>query len=128
MGAALDVIQQAYAAYGRQDIPAVLSLVGDQVDWEFVGPPSLSYAGHRTTPEQVAVFFSELASADDIQVFEPREFIEAGEHVTVLGWGEGIARETQVKYKTEWAHVFTVKDGKVVRWRGFSDTASRYPH
>jgi limonene-1,2-epoxide hydrolase len=29
-------------------------------------------------------------------------------------------------FETEWVHVFTVKSGKITRWRGFFDTAARY--
>jgi hypothetical protein len=44
MGAALNLIQQAYETFGRRDIPALLNLVADHVDWEFVGPASLLIA------------------------------------------------------------------------------------
>jgi ketosteroid isomerase-like protein len=78
------------------------------------------YAGRRRTPEEVANFFKSIPETDDIQVFEPREFIEAGEHVTVLGWEKTMALDTQKLFETEWVHVFTVKSGKITRWRGFS--------
>ena len=58
--------------------------------------------------------------------FEPREFIEAGEHVTVLGWEKTTAVETKKLFETEWVHVFTVKSGKITRWRGFFNTTARY--
>jgi ketosteroid isomerase-like protein len=86
MGAALDIVQQAYAAFGRHDITALMKLIADEVDWECVAPATLPYAGRRGNPEEVAKFFEDLPRADDIHAFEPREFIEAGEHVTVLGW------------------------------------------
>jgi ketosteroid isomerase-like protein len=57
-----------------------------------------------------------------------REFIEAGEHVTVLGWAKVLALDTGMPFESEWVHVFTVRDGKVVRWRGFANTAARYGH
>jgi ketosteroid isomerase-like protein len=38
MGAALDVVQQGYAAFGRRDIPALLKLIADEVDWKEVCP------------------------------------------------------------------------------------------
>jgi uncharacterized protein len=126
MGAALTVVKQAYEAFGRRDIPAMLNLVADEVDWKFVGPASLPYAGLRRNRKEAADFFAALERADETEIFEPREFIEAGENVTVLGWVKGIARDTQKTFDTEWVHVFTVKDGKVTRWRGFSDTAARY--
>ena len=50
MGAALDVIQQGYAAFGRRDIPALLKLVADEVDWKEVCPASLPYSGLRRNP------------------------------------------------------------------------------
>jgi uncharacterized protein len=74
----------------------------------------------------VAKFFEVLPQADDVHAFEPREFIEAGEHVTVLGWERTTAVETQKLYETEWVHVLTVKSGKITRWRGFFNTAARY--
>ena len=123
---ALDVVKQAYAAYGRHDLPAILNLIAEKTDWKFVGPANLPYAGLRTNRKEVADFFEALVRADDTAVFEPREFIEAGEHVTVLGWTKVTARETQKTFETEWVHVSTVRDGKITRWRGFANTAARY--
>ena len=126
MGASTTIVQQAYEAFGRQDVPALLNLIADDIDWEFVGSPGLSYAGSRRTKQAVGEFFAAVAQADDIQVFEPREFIEAGDHVTVLGWERCTARDTGKPFESEWVHVFTVKNGKITRWRGLLNTAARY--
>ena len=128
MGAALDVAQQGYAAFGRQDIPALLKLVADEVDWEEICPASLPYSGSRRNPAEVGEFFAAIPKVEDIIVFEPREFIEAGENVTVLGYLEAFALDTKQKLQTEWVHVLTVRNGKITRWRGFYDTAARYGH
>ena len=126
MDNATTVVQKAYEAFGRQDVPAILKLVAEQVDWEFVGPASLSYAGKRRDHKEVADFFAAIPKADNIHAFEPREFIAAGDHVTVLGWESSTAVDTGKKFESEWVHVFTVKNGKVTRWRGFFNTAARY--
>jgi uncharacterized protein len=128
MGAALDVVQQGYAAFGRRDIPALLTLLAEEVDWKEVCPASLPYSGLRRTPAEVAQFFAELSQAEDVTLFEPREFIEAGENVTVLGYAETIVRDTKQKIGSEWAQIFTVRNGKITRWRGFFDTAARLGH
>ncbi len=122
----LAVVQQAYEAFGRRDVPAILDVVAANADWEFVGPASLAFAGHRHNHTEVAKFFADLAKADDIHKFEPREFIEAGDHVTVLGWEESTSKDTHKRFSSEWVHVFTVKNGMVTRWRGFMNTAARY--
>jgi uncharacterized protein len=54
------------------------------------------------------------------------EFISTGEHVVVLGWEKTTALDTKKIYESEWAHVFTVRNEKIIRWRGFFDTAARY--
>jgi ketosteroid isomerase-like protein len=41
MHQALHVVQQAYQAYARRDLPAILELIAPQVDWEFVGSAAL---------------------------------------------------------------------------------------
>ena len=128
MGEALNAVQQAYEAFGRQDIPAFLNLVADEVDWKAVGPASLPHCSLRRNPAEVADFFIDLGSVEALSVFEPREFIEAGENVTVLGYLEGYAFDTNQKFQSEWAHVITVRNGKITRWRGFSNSAARYGH
>ena len=126
MGAAASIVKQAYEAFGRGDVPAILNFVADEVDWEFVGSANLPYAGRRRNRKEVGECFAAISQADEIHAFEPREFIEAGEHVTVLGWESSTARETKKTFESEWVHVFTVRDGKVTRWRGFYNTAARY--
>lgn len=127
MSTPIEIAQRIYAAFGSGNIPAMIACVADQVDWEFVGPHTLPYAGRRRSPAEVAAFFGAIPQADQIHQFEPREFIEGGEHVTVLGWEQTTALETGKEFSTEWVHVFTVKNDKVTRWRGFYNTAARYP-
>jgi uncharacterized protein len=128
MGEALDTVKQAYAVFGRKDIPALLKLVADQVDWREICPASLPYSGLRRTPSEVGEFFSRIPKVTDITLFEPQEFIEAGDSITVLGYLEAFALDTKEKFQTEWVHVFTVRNGKITRWRSFSNTAARYGH
>jgi hypothetical protein len=120
--AAVEVVQQAYQAFGRGDVPAVLSLVAEDVDWRFLGARRLPYTGSCKSRAEVARWFASIAQVDDIQAFEPREFIDGGDHVTVLGWERTAARPGGKVFETEWVHVFTVRGGKVVRFWGIYDT------
>jgi len=117
----VDVIRAAYEAFGRGDVPAIVNLVSEDVDWRFTGPKRLAYTG-RFKKTEVANWFADVAAADDIQAFEPREFIAGGDHVTVLGWESCTARPSGKVFETEWVHVFTVKHGKITRFWGMYDT------
>jgi ketosteroid isomerase-like protein len=119
---ALEGVRQAYQAFGRGDVPAVLDLVAEQVDWQFRGAKRLPYTGAFKTKAEVARWFTSIAEVDDIQGFEPREFIDGGDHVTVLGWERTAARPGGKVFETEWVHVFTVRGGKIVRFWGIYDT------
>ena len=74
MGEALSVVQRAYGAFGRLDIPALLNLIADEVDWKFVIPASLPHCSRRRNRAEVADFFTALGSVEELTVFEPREF------------------------------------------------------
>lgn len=126
MAIPLSVVKAAYDAFVREDIPALLELVADDVDWNMLGPPEIPYTGRRTTKSDVARFFAEVEESDETQIFEPREFIEAGQYVTVLGFERFVTKHDRKEVETEWIHVFTVIDGKITRWCGCYDTAARF--
>ncbi|HVZ00387.1 MAG TPA: nuclear transport factor 2 family protein [Dongiaceae bacterium] len=90
-GNPVDVAKSAYAAFGRGDVPAIAALCDDKLDWQFQGGTRVAYSG-RFGKVDLAHWFAEVAAHDDIQTFEPREFIAAGEHVTVLGWERAARR------------------------------------
>lgn len=125
MNTAREIVEHTYAAFARGDVPAMLEFVAEPVDWECVITPDVPYGGRRTSRREVGAFFAQVAEADDIEVFEPREFFEAGDTVTVLGYERTRVRPTGKLFESEWAHIFTVRGGRIVRWRGFFNTAAR---
>lgn len=52
---------------------------------------------------------------------EPEEFIEIGEHVVVFALYRGRGKGSGVEVSQEGAHVFELRDGKVVRLEIFSN-------
>jgi len=115
------VVKSAYAAFGRGDVPAILALVGDEVEWKFCGPKALPYTGTFRSKAAIAKWFASIAEVDEVLAFEPREFITSGDKVAVLGWERTRARPSGKVFESEWAHFFTVRDGRVVRFWGMYD-------
>ena len=124
MSTPTQVVQQAYAAFGRGDLEGILALLTDDVDWRFLASAGIPYAGRCTGKQEVQGWFGKLAESDDIQKFEPREFLEGPNHVTVLGWEQTQPRPNGKAFESEWVHVFTLRDGKISRWIGTLDTAA----
>jgi uncharacterized protein len=120
----VDVVREAYEAVGRGDIPVLLDLLTDDVEWTLQGPSVIPFAGTRRGREGVVEFFSLLGETVEFQQFEPREFVAQGDTVVVLGFESNLIKPTGRTFEQEWAHVYTLRDGKVAKHRALEDTAA----
>ena len=119
----LEIIRRGYDAFGHGDIDTLLSLFDEQIEWVTPGPAELPIAGRRTGRQQVAEFFGVLDSVLEIQRFEPTSFTAQGDQVIVTGSDTARVKATGKVLDGAWAHVFTLKDGKVTRMQEYTDTA-----
>ena len=120
----VDVVRRTYEAVGRGDIPAVLDLLTDDVEWTLQGPSTIPFARTRRGREAVSEFFSSVAETLEFQQFEPREFVAQGNTVVVVGYERNLIKPTGRTFEQEWAHVYTLRDGKIAKFRAFEDTAA----
>ena len=120
----IDLVQTGYAAFGRGDIPAFLSLLDADVEWTTPGTSDLPTAGTRRGPAQVGEFFGVLSSLVDFEHFEPQAFIADGDRVVVLGVARSKVKGGSGRsFDESWCHVFTIRDGKVAKFYEYLDTA-----
>src|SRR5918998_4048947 len=120
----VDVVQETYEAVGRGDIPAVLDLLTDDVEWTLQGPSAIPFAGTRRGREGVAEFFSLVGENLEFEEFEPREFVAQGDTVVVLGLERSLVKATGRTFEQEWAHAYKLRDGKVAKFLALEDTAA----
>ena len=121
----VEVVKGAYEAFGRRDIPGLLEMLTEDVDWFTAGSPdAIPYAGQKRGRKEVEGFFTTLAATEDITHFEPREFIAQGDRVVVLGNYKGRVLANSRGYDVDWLQVFTVRDGKIAGFREYLDTAA----
>jgi ketosteroid isomerase-like protein len=120
------IVQEAYAAFGRGDIQAVLGSLADNVDWHAIigAGPQVPTGGRRMGRAQVEQFFGQLAESVDFKQFEPREFIAERNKVVALGYYDGVAKKTGRPFKSDWVMVFTVANGKIAQFREYADVVN----
>lgn len=115
--------KDAYAAFGRGDIPAVLEVMTGDIEWVFPGPADvIPMAGTHTGKEAVGAWFGTLDANLEFQVFEPREFIAQGDKLVALVYIENTVRKNGGKLAVHEAHLWTFRDGKVARFQVYTDT------
>jgi uncharacterized protein len=118
-----DTVKMLYAAFGQGDKRTLVDGFANDVDWQVAGPAAIPICGSRHGREQVAQFFTVLAETLETQQFEPRQFIAQDDTVVVLGHERHRVKSTGRSYEGEWVQVFTLRDGKVVKYREYFDTA-----
>jgi uncharacterized protein len=121
----LQVVHQAYAAFGQGDVAGVLAVLTKDVRWSTPGPSDvIPYAGSRTGHEQVAGYFEAFGGAVEVTQFEPQRFFAQEDMVVVLGHYAFRVKSTGKAVNTDWVHAFTLRDRKIVAFRGYEDSAA----
>jgi len=119
------IVQDAYAAFGRGDIQALLGYMTDDITWQpVIGTAAhVPFAGRRQGKAAVAEFFRIVSETEDFQRFELREFIAQGDTVVAIGHYTAKTRSTGKIFDAEFVMVFTVTNGRVCAFREFTDSA-----
>lgn len=125
MSANPDFIRSLYAAFGRGDVKAILDNLDSSIEWTSNGDGALiPWGGARRGISGAASFFQALADNLDFEAFEPREFFDAGDVVTVIGRTRARVKKSGGVFDCQWAHVFVVRGGKLASFHEFYDTAA----
>ena len=119
----VEVMKALYEAFGRGDVPTVINAMDDGIEWH-QAESNPSYPGHAFIgPQQVLEgVFARLAEFEDLRI-EPHRFIDAGDTVVVQARYRASSHQATGKpLDVQGAHVWDLRDGKVVRFQQYIDT------
>ncbi|WP_298927901.1 nuclear transport factor 2 family protein [uncultured Ramlibacter sp.] len=129
MGKPTEIAKQAYAAFAQKNMPALFALLAEDVEWQHMALPETGtpYGGTYKGKPQVAWFYAKLAESLEIIEFEPREYLEGPNHVTIIGRSKARALPDGAVHETAWVQVAVLdSDSKIIRWIGTEDSAARF--
>lgn len=118
----ITLVRDAYAAFMRGDIDAVLSAIALTAEWHIPGPVEAPYAGSRQGLDEIAKFFAQVAELVEFTEFTPREYFATGDRVVALGRYAGRVRTTGKRFAAEWTTAWTIRNGRAVAFREYTDT------
>ncbi len=90
---------------------------------EWFGPPDVSSSGFSQGREGVRQSLAAWVGAWDDFHSELRELIDSGDKVLAAGWQRGRGRGSGVEVAQDFAGIWTVRDGRIVRWDMCADRA-----
>jgi ketosteroid isomerase-like protein len=119
----IQLVQDLYAAYGRGDFESVIDECTPDLAWHSGGtsdefPPF----GLRKGPAKLREFFGIVSDVLDFNEFSPREFYADKDKVFVLGHFTFTMKKSGRQAKSDWVHVFTIRNGKVAVFRELMDS------
>lgn len=124
MARAIDVVKDLYAAFARGDVPAVLAAMDPAMEWNeaegFLLADGNPYVGPMAVAQGV---FGRLAADVDRFAAVPARFIDGGDEVVAEGRYTGTWRATGTPIDAQFAHLYRVREGKIVRFQQYTDTA-----
>jgi ketosteroid isomerase-like protein len=115
----VELIRSVYAAYERRDFAYVFARVGS--DLEIVQTTDLPWGGVHRGVEGAQAFFAKIAEHVDA-LPHAETLIPAGDDVAVVGRLRGKAKKSGAEIDIPIVHVWTVRDGKFVKFQAWIDT------
>jgi uncharacterized protein len=121
----VEMMRQAYEAFGRGDIPTVLGVMDANIEWrEAEGNPYQPSGDPWRGPDAILQnLFVKLGADWDGFTVHPKEFHDAGSTVVVEGRYTGVHRATGKSLDCQVCHIWKVREGKVTSFQQFADTA-----
>ena len=115
----VEVVRSFYDKLKVGDAPGALALMAHDIEWITMWHYKVNGRG----PEHVAEgLFKPLTAEWSTFALSPTEFIVDGDTVVSLGRFTGVHGTTGKQAEADYAHVWTMKDGKITRFRQYIDT------
>ncbi len=117
-------LEDAYAAFGRNDPSVLFGAMDPSISWNQAEGNPLADGNPYRGPQKVGeAVFGRLVGAIDNFSAVPASFIDGGDHVVVTGRYGGTIKSNGAPLDAQFCHVFHFKDGKVVNFQQYTDTA-----
>jgi uncharacterized protein len=112
----VELVRGGYEMFARGDLEGAAALFSPDADVADAGGLGIAgtAAGRRTGPAGFLQATGEVAEAFDDYTVKAEEFIDAGDSVVVSARISGRGRESGLEMEMRVAHLWTIRDGKVV--------------
>jgi len=114
-----EIIRSFYNMLSTGDAPGALALMAPDIEWVTMWQYKVEGRG----PERVADgIFKPLMAEWSTFTLVPTEFVADGDTVVSLGDFTGVYASTGKRVEARYAHIWTVRDLTIIRFRQYIDT------
>jgi ketosteroid isomerase-like protein len=114
----VELVRRVYDAYLRGDAATALSAFDPEIEWDARHhPDGHVYHGHEGVQQFILGWLSTWETFET----EIEDYLDADDDVVVLTRETGRLKGSGLEVSARHAEIYTLRDGKVVRWRAFAD-------
>jgi uncharacterized protein len=119
-----ELIKSLYEAFARGDAATLLGALAPDVQWYEAEGTSWADGNPYDSPQRVGeeVIGRILAEYDGYTV-DPHQFLAEEDMVVALGHYTGTHRASSQLFHAPFAHVWTLRDGRITKFYQYTDTA-----
>ena len=118
------VVERVYDAFGKREYDGVLAFFDTDFEWNAAdNSPLADQSPYRGVDAVRAGVFDRIAAGFEKLTVIPDEIFEAdGNRVVMLGYYHGVFRGKTDEFRAQVAHIWTLRDGKPVKFQQYVDT------
>jgi ketosteroid isomerase-like protein len=118
----IETVNRLYKSFSERDIGSIIQLLSPDVEWGEPENPFNPAGGMRHGHQGFLEWIDIGRRSEEILNLQPRKMLSDEDSVAVVGFMKCRAIRTGKTYESDFIHLITFKDGKVIRFQEFFDT------
>ena len=120
------VVKRIYEGFDTGDVSKILNSMAEDVSFDHRGADAPDFPINKLFEGKSGVqeFIDTIFDTQEILAHDVHEFFPSGDKVAVVGFFKTRVKATSKEFSTNWAQVWTIKDGLVTAWRVIFDSTA----
>ena len=114
----VEIVSRVYEAMNGRDVDRIEELAHPEAEW--ISDPRLGIKPHRGRDEVIRFFTDQAEMFEELRI-EVERLADSGDKVLALIRVNGRGGASGAEVEISVGHVWTIKDGRVVRGEGYGD-------
>ena len=115
----VELLKRGYEAFNRGELEAVFARLDPEIEW--VTDERVPFAGTYHGHDEIRRLLRDQQEVFGQLTMEPYEFFETGDQVVAFVRQRARGHASGAEIVITIGHLWTIRDGKAVRWQGFPE-------
>ena len=119
----IEIVKRIYACFHAGDLNGLLEYFAEDVTWDHrgLGAPDSPKNKLFHGKDGVQVFFKTVGHTQEVLEHGVTDYVASSDQVVAIGFFRARVKATGKEVASDWAQVWTVKDGLITAWKAYAD-------